>query len=454
MADAENAVPASKKRIAGRQITKDNLEFDDDTSESEMGTFQKASEEVLATRRIVKVRRQQPVSSASLNPFAGIRLVSSAEPNVKAVAQVEIQSRNGTAVLEESNIANEKDGKDNKIKSDVLCDELKGTGESNKDSDCNSGTMEATSNEIEIITAVEGVSQSLETTADVTCDKNGADAKLSDETINKSTEEAVEKPKDVCEETQKEAGKMFVNEVEETKNVEAEDNNIKELSGAASIFSSFRHLSSSQNAFTCLSGTGFGTSSFSFESVKESSAFGSSSFVNSNNGTSSMPLFGFSGTDAVKTGADGGTTLQEIPVETGEENEKPIFLADATLYEYLDGSWKERGRGEIKVNTSVSSEKARLVMRTKGNYRLILNASLYADMTLANMEKKGVTFSCINIAGEGRAGLTTCALKFKDSGFVEEFIGVVTEHKGKKAIALKTPENSPKDSDEQREDFV
>lgn len=454
MADAENAVPASKKRIAGRQITKDNQEFDDDTSESEMGTFQKASEEVLATRRMVKVRRQQPVSSVSSNPFAGIRLVSSAEPNVKAVVQVEFQNCNGTAVLEESNIANEKDGEDNKIKNGVLFDELNGIKESNTDSHFNTGTREATSNEIEIITTVEGVSQSLEAAADVTCDKNGANEKLSDKTIKKNTEEAVEKLKDVCEDTQKEAGKMFVNEVEETKKGEAEDNNMKGSTGAASTFSSFQHLSSSQNAFTCLSGTGFGSSSFSFGPVKEGSAFGSSSFGNSNNGTSSLPLFGFSGTDVIKTGADGGTTLQEIPVETGEENEKSVFLADATLYEYLDGSWKERGRGEIKVNISISGEKARLVMRTRGNYRLILNASLYADMTLANMDKKGVTFSCINIAGEERAGLKTCALKFKDSGFVEEFVGVVTEHKGKKAIALKTPENSPKDSDEQREDFV
>lgn len=443
MADAENAVPASKKRIAGKQITKDNLEFDDDTSESEMGTFQKASEEVLATRRMVKVRRQQPVLSASSNPFAGIRLVSSTEPIVKAVAQVEIQNHNGVAVLEESNIANEKDGEDNKIKSGILFDELNGIGESNEYSDRITGTREATSNEIEIITTVEGVSQSLETAADVTCEKNGADAKLRDQKINKNTEE-----------TQKEAGKMFVNEVEETKKAEAEDNNIKESSGAASTFSSFRNLSSSQNAFTCLSGTGFGTSSFSFGSLNEGSPFGSSSNVNSNNGTSSLPLFGFSGTDAVKTGTDGGTTLQEISVETGEENEKSVFIADATLYEYLDGSWKERGRGEIKVNTSISGEKARIVMRTKGNYRLILNASLYPDMTLANMDKKGVTFSCINIAGEGRDGLTTCALKFKDLGFVEEFSGVVTEHKGKKAVSLNTPENSPKDSEEQSEDFV
>lgn len=464
MADAENAVSASKKRVAGRQISKDNPELDDDTSESEMGTFQKASEEVLATRRIVKVRRQQPLSSASSNPFAGIRLVSSTEPNVKAVAQVESQSPINKAILEDSNSANDKHGEDNEIKGGFLFDEPNGIGESNKYSECNTGTREASSNEVESNIAVEVVSQSSKTAAEVTYDKNGAGGKFMDMPDNKNTEEAdgqaAEKPNEVCEEkeaekmSEKEAEKMSGKEAEETKKGEVEENNMKEVLGAASTFSSFRHLSSSQNAFTSLSGTGFGASSFSFGSAKEGTAFGSFSFASSNNGTSSFPLFGFPGTPVVKTGADGGPSLQEIPVETGEENEKSVFTADATLYEYLDSSWKERGRGEIKVNTSISGGKARLVMRARGNYRLILNASLYPDMTLANMEKKGITFSCINIAGEGRAGLTTCALKFKDSSFVEEFWGVVTEHKGKKAIALKTPENSPKASDTQREDFA
>ncbi|PKU65565.1 nuclear pore complex protein NUP50A [Dendrobium catenatum] len=459
MADAENAVSSSKKRVAGRQISKDNPELDDDTSESEMGTFQKASEEVLATRRIVKVRRQQPVSSVSSNPFAGIRLVSSTEPNVKAVAQVEPQNPAADiTVLEESNSASDKHGEHNEIKSGVLFDEPNGAGKTNNHSECNTGTRESTNNEIVSNTAVEEVFQSLEPAVGVTYDNNGADGQLRGDLDDQNTEEAdgqaVEKPKDVCEETQKEDGKISGKEVAEIEKREAEENDMKESSGTASTFSSFQHLSSSQNAFTSLSGTGFGTSSFSFGSVKEGSVFGSFSFASSNNGTSSLPLFGFSGIDAGKTGADGGPSLQEVAVETGEENENSVFTADATLYEYLDGSWKERGRGEIKVNTSMSGEKARLVMRARGNYRLILNASLYPDMTLANMDKKGITFSCINIAGEGRSGLTTCALKFKDSSFVEEFSGVVTEHKGKKAIALKTPENSPKASDEQREDFV
>jgi Ran-binding protein 3 len=141
--------------------------------------------------------------------------------------------------------------------------------------------------------------------------------------------------------------------------------------------------------------------------------------------------------------------MPEGPVETGEENEKAVFTADSALYEYLDGGWKERGKGELKLNVPVSgTERARLVMRAKGNYRLVLNASLYDDMALKDMDKKGVTFACLNSTGESQSGLATFALKFKDTATREEFKTAVEVHKTKKAPdVLKTPENSPKATD-------
>nr|AFK48798.1 unknown [Medicago truncatula] len=83
-------------------------------------------------------------------------------------------------------------------------------------------------------------------------------------------------------------------------------------------------------------------------------------------------------------------------------------------------------------------------MRSKGNYRLILNARLYPEMKLTNMEKKGVTFAC---ATEGKDRLSTFALKFKDGSIVEDFKTAITAHKGEASTIVKTPENSPKASD-------
>ena len=86
-------------------------------------------------------------------------------------------------------------------------------------------------------------------------------------------------------------------------------------------------------------------------------------------------------------------------------------------------------------------------MRARGNYRLILNASLYPDMKLTNMEKRGITFACMNSTGEEKEGLSTFALKFKDASIVEEFRAAVMAHKGETTAVLKTPENSPKASE-------
>ncbi|KAG1335486.1 Nuclear pore complex protein NUP50A [Cocos nucifera] len=435
----ESALPSSKKRVAGGQLSKDNPDPDDDVPEPEMGTFQRASEEVMATRRIVKVRRHQPESSAGSNPFSSIRLVPPTGSDAKTTSPAD-QPQTGadTTISEDQNNNNEKTEKsgdeDKETENGAAVNETKSdeTGENNRKS-------------------AEGITDML--------------AAKSDEKVKSDTMEEVIHPLqmgNVVQNGGKEAGKV-AGEVaggEETGNEmekavgegtekEKLENDHKGTTVSAGSFSSFQQLSSSQNAFTGLAGTGFSNSSFSFGSIaKAGSTLGASSgslFGLTNNGSSSLSLPG-TAPDASKSSK---LSMQELPVETGEENEKALFTADAILYEYLDGGWKERGKGELKVNISISgAEKARLIMRARGNYRLILNAGLYPDMSLTNMDKRGITFACVNSIGEGNNALATFALKFKDSSIVEEFRGVVTAHKGKKAPVLKTPENSPKASDD------
>ncbi|KAG0463908.1 hypothetical protein HPP92_019977 [Vanilla planifolia] len=445
MADTENGAASSKKRAAGGQISKENPELDDGTLEPGMGTFQRASEEVLATRRIVKVRRQPPPSNAPANPFAGIRLVSSTGSTVQTNAQVETSDKASTEEAN-TNINNVVSGENGDAKVEALLDEQNVSLENNKISECSADVVAVSS-------AVNESPEPLETIVEAEGDRKGVGIVLESEDSNKKTEDsegkAVEHPKEACDGACVEDGEKSCDKVgDETK--EAEENNAKEAPGPAASFSSFQQLSSSQNAFTSVSGGGFGTSPFSFGSGSSfgstsESSFSSFSFGSFNNGVTSfsLPVLGGHVSDTAKC------SLQEVTVETGEENEKSVFTADATLYEYLDGSWKERGRGEVKVNTSLAGDNSRLIMRARGNYRLILNASLYPDMTLTSMDKKGITFACINIAGEGKTDLNTFALKFKDSSFMEEFRSVVTEHKGKKTSVLKTPENSPKASSDE-----
>lgn len=437
MADLENAPPPSKKRAAGRELSRDNPGLDDeeDSSEQESGTFKRASEEVLATRKIVKVRRPQSTSGPSSNPFAGIRLVPPSEA-----------SADHSQVAADAQPASE----------------VRVSGEANQQSD--SKPESAADKESDVKEEDKVLSEA--TVPGVACDQTEAESAADKENVVKenntiSSEPAVGEGKtkndgeagnEVKTVTDGETGNVDENENEEKR--ENKNENVDPSAEGAPL-NSFQQLSSSQNAFTNLSGTGFSTSTFSFGLISKDgpalstgsgSLFGSkndlpSGLGLSNNGSSSL----FSTTGPSIVSKSDIPSMQEVAVETGEENEKPVFTADAVLFEFIDGGWKERGKGDLKVNVSESgADKARLVMRAKGIRKVILNASLYPDMKLANMEKKGVTFACMNSIDEKKDGLSTFALKFKDGSIVEEFRSAVTEHKGKTATAMKTPENSPK----------
>lgn len=397
MGDTEDILPSSNKRAAGRELSRENPGLDDEEEacEQESGTFKRASDDVLATRKIVEVRHQ-PSSAPSSNPFAGIRLVPSVDSS-SAVSEATNEVETEKTVLEDVNKETDKAEEDNgKEKPDTVDEESK--------------------------------------------------PELSEE---KPTEEDKAANEDIKE-----------TDVATAENDKKKDNGSgdTEKGAEAGSLSSFHQLSSSKNAFTGLSGTGFSSNTFSFGPIPKegpplgsgsSSFFGlktdqSFSFNISSNGNAS--LFGTPGASvgSKSEGSSGSLSMQEVHVETGEENEKSVFTADSVLFEFAEGGWKERGKGELKVNILINgTRKARLLMRTKGNYRLILNASLYPDMKLANMEKRGITFACINNASEVKDTLSTFALKFKDGSIVEQFHEAVTEYKSKTAAVLKTPENSP-----------
>ncbi|KAJ0075304.1 hypothetical protein Patl1_34109 [Pistacia atlantica] len=396
MGDAEN-LPPSKKRAAGRELSRDNPGLDDEEdAEQESGTFKRASDDVLANRRIVKVRRST-TSTPSSNPFSAIKLIPPNDPSATVTAV--------TTGVPTSSEKKASDGGKNDADNEIE----KGDEESSKPSE----------SKIDEPVAEASVANEAEKGKDESSKQS--ESKIDEPVSEASAADEAEKGKD--ESIEHEAGKSEVDNgkaagAEKTENEDEKD--ISREKADSGSLSSFGQLSSSQNAFTGLAGTGFSTSTFSFGSIpKDGSALSS--------GSSS-----------------------EVVVETGEENETVVFSADSVLFEFFDGAWKERGKGEIKVNISTTvAGRARLLMRTRGNYRLILNASLYPDMKLTNMEKKGITFACINSAGEGKDNLSTFALKFKDGSIVEEFQAAVTAHKGKTPTAvLKTPENSPKASDD------
>ncbi|XP_051135799.1 nuclear pore complex protein NUP50A-like [Andrographis paniculata] len=512
MGDAENSSQPSKKRVAGVQLTRDNPGLDDDEDSSEMidGTFKKASDEILATRRIVKVRRQPaatpkiPASSSGSNPFASICLVptaSSAPPVVSEVVSIRSNENEKTdgakpenqidkpqgesAAQHEKSGGNDELAKESEIKIVDRKSEPEAAGnETNGDKDELKITTAADNSNTEFDKDTED-EENVKEKENVDGVETEAKKGIEGEESNKGKESAElpggENLNDGVHQTTA-ADKI---ETECKKDVEPEGNNHEKENVEATdeknnkgpvSFGLFQQLSNSQNAFSGFTGTGFSTTSFTFgagtgfsnstfsfglankdghalesgtvpffglNSDLKAGGFGKS-FGPSTNGTTS--IFGKSAKNASTNEGSKIPPMQEVTVETGEENEKSVFTGDSVLYEYADGAWKERGKGEVKVNAATTGTgKARLIMRARGNYRLILNASLFPDMKLTNMDKKGVTFACMNSAAEGKEGLSTVALRFKDAFVVEEFKGVVNEYKSKMPPpAATTPENSPK----------
>lgn len=101
-------------------------------------------------------------------------------------------------------------------------------------------------------------------------------------------------------------------------------------------------------------------------------------------------------TPTVPFGSQPATALlPEIQTPTGEEGEKKIVQVPARLYVFdvVTHSWKERGRGEVRLNDACQSEgvfQSRIVMRASGSYRVLLNTHLWAQMKCDRANQKSI----------------------------------------------------------------
>ena len=139
--------------------------------------------------------------------------------------------------------------------------------------------------------------------------------------------------------------------------------------------------------------------------------------------------------------------LEEKDMKTGEEDEKVAYTQKGVLYEYVDNSWKERGRGDVRINID-SNKSARIVMRSRGNLRLLMNAKLWPEMQCNKMiGTNGVTFAVVNYAapaqedegktsedgkdetGKAEPSLSTYAIRVKSPEVVDELMSAIDKHK-------------------------
>ena len=92
------------------------------------------------------------------------------------------------------------------------------------------------------------------------------------------------------------------------------------------------------------------------------------------------------------------TEYQEIEVKTGEENESNVLQSSGKLFAFdaQNQNWNERGRGLLRLNDSGSPShrstefQSRMVMRTHGSLKVILNTKIWSGMTVERASQKSV----------------------------------------------------------------
>jgi len=90
-----------------------------------------------------------------------------------------------------------------------------------------------------------------------------------------------------------------------------------------------------------------------------------------------------------------------VDVVTGEEEESNVFQVNVKLYIFDSDkkNWVERGRGMLRLNDDPSSTaghlRSRLVMRTVGSLKVVLNTKLFPNMICEKANEKNVRISAM-----------------------------------------------------------
>ncbi|XP_047386672.1 ran-binding protein 3 isoform X4 [Sciurus carolinensis] len=99
--------------------------------------------------------------------------------------------------------------------------------------------------------------------------------------------------------------------------------------------------------------------------------------------------------------------LEKVEVITGEEAESNVLQIQCKLFVFdkTSQSWVERGRGLLRLNDMASADdgtlQSRLVMRTQGSLRLILNTKLWAQMQMDKASEKSIRITAMDTEDQG-----------------------------------------------------
>ncbi|CAB3374185.1 Hypothetical predicted protein [Cloeon dipterum] len=92
--------------------------------------------------------------------------------------------------------------------------------------------------------------------------------------------------------------------------------------------------------------------------------------------------------------------FDEVEVKTGEEEETNVLQISCKLhiFDNVKSSWAERGRGQLRLNDKVEQQQlqSRVIMRTHGSLRVVLNTKVWPEMVVDRANVKSVRFTAMD----------------------------------------------------------
>ncbi|XP_075747583.1 E3 SUMO-protein ligase RanBP2-like isoform X1 [Rhipicephalus microplus] len=120
----------------------------------------------------------------------------------------------------------------------------------------------------------------------------------------------------------------------------------------------------------------------------------------------------------------------KVEVRTGEEEEEVLYSHRAKLYRWMDGEWKERGLGDMKLLRHPTTQRTRLLMRREPVLKVCLNHLLTPEHQFSKKDDRTVTWSATDFSDDVACPYQF-ALRLKSSQVAEEFLAAVEKAKSK-----------------------
>lgn len=95
--------------------------------------------------------------------------------------------------------------------------------------------------------------------------------------------------------------------------------------------------------------------------------------------------------------------LDAVETFTGEENEVNILDMSCKLFAFIASNWEQRGPGGLRLNDvktprESSDARSRVVFRTSGNFRVLINTKVWPGMVVEKPSQKSLRLTAIDPA--------------------------------------------------------